>query len=135
MTPTTENHKLLLLDALNALDTSPGGNLRTQILALIPAWDELKNIGINLIPAELATSARDRILYYLRRYPSTIISHKEIMIVAGISEWARRVRELRVQFGWAVMSGTTAREMQAAGEISAENGTPDCSAMKPETIS
>lgn len=34
------------------------------------------------------------------------------MVVSGISEWARRVRELRVQFGWSIYSGITFRDMK-----------------------
>ncbi len=33
------------------------------------------------------------------------------MVVSGIGEWARRVRELRVQFGWWIYSGLTFRQM------------------------
>ena len=33
------------------------------------------------------------------------------MIVSGISAWARRVRELRVQFGWWIYSGVTFKQM------------------------
>ena len=33
------------------------------------------------------------------------------MVVSGIAEWARRVRELRVQFGWSIYSGVTFKDM------------------------
>ena len=33
------------------------------------------------------------------------------MVVSGIGEWARRVRELRVQFGWWIYSGVTFSQM------------------------
>ena len=33
------------------------------------------------------------------------------MVVAGIGEWARRARELRVQFGWGIATGVTINEM------------------------
>jgi hypothetical protein len=33
------------------------------------------------------------------------------MVVSGIGEWARRVRELRVQFGWWIYSGVTFADM------------------------
>ena len=33
------------------------------------------------------------------------------MVVSGIGEWARRVRELRVQFGWWIYSGVTFGDM------------------------
>ncbi len=38
----------------------------------------------------------------------------------GIAEWARRVRELRVQFGWSILTGLTAREMAEEGEFPLE---------------
>jgi 5-methylcytosine-specific restriction endonuclease McrA len=121
-----------LIKFLNDFDSESQADLRARVQALIPIWDELKNLGTSLIPSVVAKSARDRILYYLQRYPREIISHKEIMIVAGISEWARRVRELRVQFGWSIMSGITAQEMQEAGELNCNGDMPDCSVMKPE---
>ncbi|MDR4480545.1 MAG: HNH endonuclease signature motif containing protein [Nitrospira sp.] len=33
------------------------------------------------------------------------------MVVSGIGEWARRVRELRVEFGWWIYSGVTVADM------------------------
>jgi predicted restriction endonuclease len=36
------------------------------------------------------------------------------MVVSGIAEWARRLRELRVQFGWSIYSGVTFRDMADA---------------------
>jgi hypothetical protein len=33
------------------------------------------------------------------------------MVVSGIQEWARRVRELRVQFGWWIYSGVTLKQI------------------------
>lgn len=86
-------------------------DLRTQVQALVPAFLIARSLGPSLIENELAGSARDRILFYLRKYPQVIINGNELMVVAGISEWARRVRELRVQFGWSIISGVTARAM------------------------
>lgn len=40
------------------------------------------------------------------------------MVVSGIGEWARRVRELRVQFGWSIVTGITAKEMLDEGDFS-----------------
>jgi predicted restriction endonuclease len=33
------------------------------------------------------------------------------MVVSGIAEWARRLRELRVQFGWPIYSGVTFQDI------------------------
>lgn len=69
------------------------------------------NGSLGLLHHESASAARDRILYYFREYPETIIHGDELLVVSGIQEYARRVRELRVQFGWSIASGMTVREM------------------------
>lgn len=86
-------------------------DLRKKVLALVPAHNLLLDLGSSLIPKECAAAARDRILFYFQKYPRLIIGSEELMVVAGISEWARRLRELRVEFGWLIISGTTAKEM------------------------
>lgn len=90
--------------------------LRNQVRELIPANDLLRNLGASLLPREVQISARDRILAYLRLFPATVIDGDELMIVAGISEYARRIRELRVQDGWPILSGATANELRQAGD-------------------
>ncbi len=87
------------------------GELRPKVLALIPIFQGLRDLGKSLISAEYASAARDRILYYFQKYPRTIIDGDELLVVSGIQEYARRVRELRVQFGWAIASGVTIKEM------------------------
>lgn len=69
-------------------------NLRSKVLALVPIFHGLREIGTMLIPTEYASAARDRILYYFRKYPRTIISGDELLVISGIQEYARRVREL-----------------------------------------
>jgi len=78
----------------------------------------LRDLGCSLIPD--TDSARDRILIYLRKYPFTVIAGDELAVVSGIGEWARRVRELRVQDGWSILSGTTARQMAELNEFPLE---------------
>jgi hypothetical protein len=52
-----------------------------------------------------SNSARHRILdYFLSRGVGTVINKEEIIKVAGIAEWARRVRELRDEYGWKISS-------------------------------
>lgn len=87
------------------------GELRSKVLALVPIYHGLRDLGKTLISSEHGFSARDRIIYYLCKYPHTIISGDELLVVSGIQEYARRIRELRVQFGWAIVSGVTAKEM------------------------
>lgn len=104
-------------------------DLRKKVLALIPCFHKLRSLGKSLIPRVTASSARDRILHYFRRYPKTIISGDELLVISGIQEYARRVRELKVQFGWFIVSGSTAKQMAEENEFSL--GSLDISAMKP----
>ena len=105
-------------------------NLRTTVQALIPAHHLLRDLGSSLIPYEKASAARQRILFYLKKYPKNVIKGDELMVVAGIGDWPRRVRELRVEFGWSIVNGITAKEMASEGEfppdsINASNLSPD----------
>ena len=99
-------------------------DLRGKVVALIPAFHKLRDLGSSLIPKFEASSARERIISYFIRYPRKVIDGDELMVVSGIAEWARRVRELRVQFGWSIYSGVTfhdiiddARTADSIGEI------------------
>lgn len=50
-------------------------------------------------------SARKRILdYFISRGPGVVIDKSELIEVARISDWARRVRELRDEDGWRISS-------------------------------
>jgi hypothetical protein len=105
-------------------------DLRRQVQALIPVHQALAAIDRSLIPTEIAAGARDRLLHYFRSYPYLVIPREELMIVAAISEWARRVRELRVQFGWSIFSGSTAKAMQEEGDFPLAD--VDVAGMRPD---
>ena len=91
-------------------------DLRKKVNALIPAYDSIQALGISLMPPELVNNAKDRILYYFQKYPKQVINRKELMVVSGIEDWARRVRELRTEQGWNILSGVTVREMLSVGD-------------------
>ncbi len=91
-------------------------DLRDQVMSLIPAHNTLADLGCSLIQEADTKSARARILSYIRKFPRTLIHGDELMVVAGISEYARRIRELRVQDGWAIVSGHTFKQMLDEGE-------------------
>lgn len=91
--------------------------LRDKVLAIVPCFSQLRDLGKSLIPPSTAKSARDRILHYFRKYPAVIIGGDELLVVSGIQEYARRVRELKIQFGWSIVSGVTAKQMAEENEF------------------
>src|SRR5690349_14313972 len=56
-------------------------------------------------------SGRDAILCYLQMHVGESVPADALAGVSGITEWARRVRELRVEFGWSIESGITRDDM------------------------
>lgn len=87
------------------------GDLRSRVIALVPIFQSLRELGKSLIPTVDAPSAKKRIIYYFRKYPGTVIDGDELLVVSGIQDYPRRVRELRTQSGWAIASGITIKEM------------------------
>lgn len=122
-----------MVDLLTNFETYiSNDNLRTQVRQLVPAHHLLRDLGSSLIREPSATSARDRILLYLRKHVGEVIEGNEIMVVAGIGEYARRIRELRVQLGWSIFSGNTIKDMR--NNAAEENLTEveSLPAMKPD---
>lgn len=110
-----EHIRQSLIDLLtNFAAELKNSDLRAKVRALVPAFHQLRDLGCSLIPMGESSSARDRILAYLERYPRMLVDGDELMVVSGIGEWARRVRELRVQFGWMIYSGVTFRDIAEA---------------------
>jgi len=114
--PKPEDNPELLRETLiellnNFSEELRSDDLRPKVVALVPVFHTLRDLGSSLIPKSEAPFARDRIICYLQQYPQTVINGDELMVVSGIDEWARRVRELRVQFGWWIYSGVTFKQM------------------------
>jgi hypothetical protein len=106
-------------------------DLRSKVLKLVKAFHKLRDLGVSLIPTDLPTrrAAKDRILFYFRKYVGEVLHSEEFLVVSGIQEYARRIRELRVQEGWPIVSGQTAKEMVDSGELELD----DLSRLKTDT--
>ena len=89
------------------------GELRERVLALVSAFRLLRDLGSSLVPlpGNLKNAGRQRILQYFRSYPQTLIHGDELLVVSGIQEYARRIRELRVQYGWPIFTGHTTKDL------------------------
>lgn len=130
-----ESLRTQLIDLLGHFgDELKSADLRTKVCTLVPAFHQLRDLGASLIPAEdNASSAMDRIIAYLRRYPRQVVSGEELMVVAGIGEWARRLRQLRVESGWHILSGVYFAEI-AEDEPEAIKSFMDVLGVDPLTI-
>lgn len=86
-----------------------GLSLREKVLRLVDINHEMRDLGVSVAAEEglSPTNARERIRAYLLQNVGEIISGEELAVVSGISEYARRVRELRVEQGYQVLTGAS----------------------------
>lgn len=86
-----------------------GLTLREKVLYLVKVYHHVKDLGVSTVREHgLDTkSARERIRLYLVEYVGVAIDGTEIEVVSGISEYGRRIRELRVECGYQIASGAS----------------------------
>ncbi len=80
---------------------------RDKVLMLVQAGITFKELGKHTDPEAAKVGARERIRLYLIRHVGVVISASELEVVSGISEYARRVRELRVEDGYKILTGNS----------------------------
>ncbi len=102
-----------LLNNFSSLRTS---ELRIRVLALVPAFHKLRDLGSSMMPIGTPENAKDRVLAYFQLYPQKVIHGDELMVISGIGEWSRRLRELRKQDGWWIYSGNTFADIREAAK-------------------
>lgn len=112
--------ELLIRDFRPLLES---GKLREKVLGLVQVLRKIRKLGKSLVPREDAKGLHERILFYLKKYPRQVIGGEEINVISGIQEHARRIRELRVQFGWKIISGLTAKAMANDDEVPESQAT------------
>jgi len=78
---------------------------REKVLLLVEISGGVKSLGVNTNPRASRVGARERIRLYLRENVGIVITAAELEVVSGISEYGRRVRELRVQDGYKILTG------------------------------
>jgi len=128
---TPEEARTRLIDLLNEFESHlKNKDLRTKVLELVPVFHLLRDLGSSLMSIEKSSAARDRILAYFREYPRTVIHGDELMVVSGIQDYPRRVRELRREYGWSIASGVTLQEMCEEKDLTLDE--VDFCALRPE---
>ena len=89
-----------------------GLSLREKVLRLADVHFDARCLGVSVAVEEgLSKSAsRERIRVYLQRHVGIVISGVELQIVSGISDYPRRIRELRVEQGYRIVTGASPDE-------------------------
>ena len=98
-----------------ALRAGPRQGLRERVLAIGRLIVTVRRLGTHVLgdATYRRASARVRILEYFRRHVGVCIQSIELEVVGGISQYARRIRELRVEHGYRIISGASPDEFTA----------------------
>lgn len=106
-TPTTQFIANHLIEELGKyLAAAPDLTLRARVLRLIDLQNGFRKLGKSVLGEAGWDSggARDRIRRYLLEYEGQVIEGAELAVISGISEYGRRIRELREE-GLRIMTG------------------------------
>ncbi len=90
-------------------DIGEGFELRAAVLQLVAIQHNFADLGVSIAARAgiTAEGARDRIRQYMVLYVGVPIEGAELQVVSGIPEFARRIRELRVEDGYQIVSGAS----------------------------
>jgi hypothetical protein len=88
-----------LQDVARRIDSGEGGREDLDAILAAVVRAQLRLFGPRP-KAPRGKGARTRILAYLQDHVGEEVHGEELAAISGIQEWARRVRELRVQEGW-----------------------------------
>jgi hypothetical protein len=96
-------------------ETRDALSLREQIMLLGEIHHLVLTLGVSVAHefGGSATSGMDRIQWYMEQLLGQVVRGDELAVVSGISEYARRVRELRVEEGHALYTGSGQHQLPA----------------------
>lgn len=102
------------LDEVTALlgeyaSKSEGLSLREKVIRLARVLQGVRAVNVAAVRADGcdARGGKERIRLYLVHHVNQVIDGVELEVVSGISEYARRVRELRVEEGYRILTGAS----------------------------
>ena len=87
-----------------------GLSLREKVLRLVEIFHDSSDLNVNILVQEHGyprQPAIERLRLYFVANVGQVVAGDELAIVASISEWARRVRQLRVEDGYRILSGAS----------------------------
>lgn len=91
------------------------GTVGEQVGDLVQVHHLLRDLGSSIgaaLAPDDSASGRARLIAYLRAQTGRIVHTDELMIVAGIGDYPRRIRELRGDHGWPIISGLAVRDLR-----------------------
>jgi len=110
--------------------------LRDRVRSLTKVKHSSDDLGVSVVHDSIACdeSARARIEAYFLGNVGAVIAGDELAVVSGVSEYGRRIRELRVEFGYKIFTGSSSDSTTGLNlrpdEYLLTSSTPDADAAR-----
>ena len=80
--------------------------LRGKVLRLVEIYQDVRDLNVSVVREGGcdAEGARERLRLYFIHNVGVVLDATELEVVSGISEYARRIRELRVEDGYSILT-------------------------------
>lgn len=84
-------------------------SLRDKVKRLVEISYKTRCLGVSVVVSHglSSSAAMDRLKVYLQQNVGIVIKSEELEVVSGISEYARRIRQLRVECGMKILTGAS----------------------------
>lgn len=94
-------------------------SLRELTIMLVELERTIRRLGksVAVVGGLSATSARERIRGYLEAAPNQVVEGIELAAISGVAQYARRVRELRDDFGLDIRTGPGVKSPDTEKEL------------------
>lgn len=106
-----------LIEVLNDLPNRlQHGSAGDQVGELVQVHHILRDLGASIgasLAPEDSDSGRARLIAYFRAQVGRVVHTDELMVVAGIGDYPRRIREARTDHGWPIISGMAVRDLRS----------------------
>src|SRR5690606_12083788 len=93
----------------------PSWSLHQRVTALVEIQRALRRFARATVLPDIR-AAKARILEYLRANVGRVVDTDELEVGAGIKVYARRIRDLRGEIGWPIVSGLKLAAMHDESE-------------------
>jgi len=104
---------LKLLDAVSVDITVEPKMIREEVRKLASLIESLDAFSGDKFPrSRFGSAGKDRILEYMKLFVGEIVDGDELRVISGTKEYARRVRQLKVESGYDIVSGMTMEGMR-----------------------
>jgi hypothetical protein len=134
--PASEDHADLIKRIIGILESIPAraskdrDQIRKEILQISESFKSLRKLAkLRLVHVTDEKAALNRLVAYLKLFVGRVISGDELAVVAATRDPGRRIRQIRVEWGYRISTGLSRDDLKPS-EYVLESAEPDAEEAK-----